>query len=76
MPQGLVRGYYFWYGPMPSIVEPAVKRAVVFFEGQNLFYAASPTYTNTRGIDKTDWIRISRQVYDACIDRRDYRTNV
>jgi uncharacterized LabA/DUF88 family protein len=225
MPQGLVRGYLFLRYPMPSIVEPTVKRAVVYFDGQNLFYAAkeafgynypnydphalaewvcgqqglaleqvrfytgvpniqdhprwnqfwsrklsaigkagahiysrplryrnqsitlsdgtqrtvlvgqekgvdvrialdiirmahhgefdvavvfsqdqdlsevaaeirviareqqrwirivsafpaSPTYTNTRGIDKTDWVRISRQVYDACIDRRDYRTNV
>jgi len=26
-----------------------------------------------RGIDKTDWIKIDRVLYDACIDRRDYR---
>jgi len=26
-----------------------------------------------RGIDKTDWIRIDRVLYDACLDRRDYR---
>jgi uncharacterized LabA/DUF88 family protein len=28
---------------------------------------------NRRGIDKTDWVRIDRATYDACIDRRDYR---
>jgi len=33
----------------------------------------SPTTRNTRGIDKTDWIRIDRATYDACLDRRDYR---
>jgi uncharacterized LabA/DUF88 family protein len=33
----------------------------------------SPTHRNRRGIDKTDWIRIDRTTYDACIDRRDYR---
>ena len=26
-----------------------------------------------RGIDRTDWIRIERITYDACLDRRDYR---
>jgi hypothetical protein len=33
----------------------------------------SPTSRNRRGIDKTDWIRIDRATYDACLDRRDYR---
>ena len=33
----------------------------------------SPTSQNRRGIDKTDWIRIDRTTYDACLDRRDYR---
>jgi uncharacterized LabA/DUF88 family protein len=36
-------------------------------------FPTSPTYGNTRGIDKTDWLRISRAEYDACIDPRDYR---
>lgn len=26
-----------------------------------------------RGINKTDWIRISKSLYDACLDKRDYR---
>jgi uncharacterized LabA/DUF88 family protein len=26
-----------------------------------------------RGIDKTDWIKIERETYDACLDSRDYR---
>ena len=33
----------------------------------------SPTTRNRRGINKTDWIRIDRATYDACLDRRDYR---
>jgi len=33
----------------------------------------SPTVRNRRGINKTDWIRIERATYDACVDRRDYR---
>lgn len=33
----------------------------------------SPTTRNRRGIEKTDWIRIDRATYDACLDRRDYR---
>jgi uncharacterized LabA/DUF88 family protein len=28
---------------------------------------------NPRGIDGTDWIRIDKTTYDACIDPRDYR---
>ena len=28
---------------------------------------------NRRGIDKTDWLRIDRATYDACVDRRDFR---
>jgi len=33
----------------------------------------SPTTRNRRGIEKTDWIRVDRVTYDACLDRRDYR---
>ena len=36
-------------------------------------YPFSPAMRNRRGIDKTDWIRIDRTMYDACIDTRDYR---
>ncbi|MCK4392611.1 hypothetical protein KAX17_06860 [Candidatus Bipolaricaulota bacterium] len=28
---------------------------------------------NPRGINKTDWIRIDRAIYDACLDPHDYR---
>ncbi|MDE0474661.1 MAG: NYN domain-containing protein [Gammaproteobacteria bacterium] len=33
----------------------------------------SPAIRNRRGINKTDWIRIDRALYDQCLDRRDYR---
>lgn len=33
----------------------------------------SPASRNHRGINSTDWIRIDRVAYDACIDPRDYR---
>lgn len=36
-------------------------------------YPCSPARPNRRGIDRTDWIRIDRSVYDACLDERDYR---
>jgi uncharacterized LabA/DUF88 family protein len=34
----------------------------------------SPASRNKRGIDKTDWIRIDRTLYESCLDPRDYRT--
>lgn len=36
-------------------------------------FPSSPTYSNTRGINKTEWVRIDRVMYDACLDSRDYR---
>jgi uncharacterized LabA/DUF88 family protein len=33
----------------------------------------SPTSTNKRGVNRTDWVRISRELYDSCIDHNDYR---
>jgi uncharacterized LabA/DUF88 family protein len=36
-------------------------------------FPSSPTASNRRGINKTDWIPIDRATYDACIDPRDYR---
>lgn len=36
-------------------------------------YPSSPTSPNKRGLDRTEWIRIDRPTYDACIDTRDYR---
>ena len=32
-----------------------------------------PNATSTRGIDGTDWFRMDREFYDACLDARDYR---
>jgi uncharacterized LabA/DUF88 family protein len=36
-------------------------------------FPISPTYENTRGINKTEWIKIDRKTYDACLDPNDYR---
>ncbi len=36
-------------------------------------FLVSPTYDNRRGIDRTDWIKIDRKIYDSCIDQNDYR---
>lgn len=36
-------------------------------------YPSSPTSRNTRGVNSTDWIRIDRATYEACLDLRDYR---
>lgn len=76
MPKGLGRGYFFQGEHLTP--EPAHPVAVAFIDGQNLFHAVreaptSASAPNRRGIDKTDWIRIDRATYDACLDRRDYR---
>ncbi len=36
-------------------------------------FPVSPTCGNSKGIDRTDWIRIDRATYDSCIDPKDYR---
>jgi uncharacterized LabA/DUF88 family protein len=36
-------------------------------------FPASPTSKNKRGINKTDWIQIEKNVYDRCLDPNDYR---
>jgi hypothetical protein len=36
-------------------------------------FPTSPTVQKTRGINGTDWIRIDRTTYDACVDPNDYR---
>ncbi len=36
-------------------------------------FPVSPTYENVRGINKTDWIEIDRELYDECLDPNDYR---
>ena len=36
-------------------------------------FPSSPTFTNRRGIERTDWIPIDRATYALCLDRRDYR---
>ena len=32
-----------------------------------------PAASSGRGIDRTDWFRMDREFYDACLDPRDYR---
>lgn len=36
-------------------------------------FPMSPTVKNTAGINGTEWIRIDKKTYDACIDPADYR---
>jgi len=36
-------------------------------------FPISPTVPKPRGINGTEWIRIDRVTYDACIDPKDYR---
>ena len=36
-------------------------------------YPVSPTISNRRGINGTQWIKIDRRLYDACLDTKDYR---
>lgn len=36
-------------------------------------FPVSPVTPNRKGINWTDWIRIDRPTYNACIEPRDYR---
>jgi uncharacterized LabA/DUF88 family protein len=36
-------------------------------------FPLSPTSRNRRGINKTDWIRVDRALYEGCLDPADYR---
>lgn len=36
-------------------------------------FPASPAYSNRRGVNKTDWIEITRGTYNLCLDPWDYR---
>ena len=36
-------------------------------------FPISPTSRNKRGINKTDWIKMDRALYDTCLDPMDYR---
>jgi len=36
-------------------------------------FPVSPVSNNRRGINGTDWIKIDRAMYDACLDPRNYR---
>jgi uncharacterized LabA/DUF88 family protein len=36
-------------------------------------FPVSPAYSNTRGINRTDWAEFDRALYDTCIDPTDYR---
>ncbi len=51
--------------------------AVVGYQGRWIkvasAYPDSPTRTHHRGIDRTDWCKVDRAMYDACIDPLDYR---
>lgn len=36
-------------------------------------YPYSPAVKSFRGVNHTQWIKIDRSTYDACVDKRDYR---
>ncbi|MBY0406950.1 MAG: NYN domain-containing protein [Rickettsiales bacterium] len=36
-------------------------------------FPTSRTASASRGIDKTDWFKMDKSFYDACLDERDYR---
>ena len=43
-PKALGRGYLFMVSPATPLVEPAIKRAVTFIDGQNLYRAAKESF--------------------------------
>lgn len=63
---------------------PAVKLAKEIAKNQHRqleFYSAFPCevsnhHSNQRGVPGTAWIHITKQIYDACYDPREYRPNM
>ena len=39
-------------------------------------FPISPTAENRRGINNTEWVKIDRATYDACLDKTDYRPRI
>ena len=56
------RWHFFWTHKLAAMGRQGV-----------VVYSRPLRYRNRRGINKTDWIRIDRELYDQCLDRRDYR---
>lgn len=52
-------------------------KAIAKEQGREIIIAcafpAGPNATSKRGIDKTQWIKIDEDFYNACLDHRDYR---
>jgi hypothetical protein len=52
-------------------------KAISIEQGRSIKVACafpiSPTSENRRGINATEWIKIERATYDACLDPNDYR---
>ena len=71
------RAFVFIDGQNLSEVADEV-RAIVREQGRWVKIASafpdSPTRRYRRGVNKTDWIRIDRAAYDACLDPGDYRS--
>lgn len=38
-------------------------------------FPSGPSASVRRGIDGTDWFRIDQELYESCLDQRDYRPN-
>jgi len=53
-------------------IRQIAKRQVRWIKMASAF-PVSPASQNRRGINGTDWIKIDRATYDACLDARDYR---
>ncbi len=58
---------------------PAVKLAKLIAKGQNRnlefesCFPYGPGSSSDRGIPGTIWVKIDQNLYDSCIDQRDYR---
>lgn len=52
-------------------------KAIAQSQGRRIVVASAypygPQSGNKRGVDRTNWIRIDKALYDQCLDSRDYR---
>ena len=54
--------------------ESATKRAIAFFDGQDLYRHAKGVFTSGSKIDDAKWYPTDRAFYDACLDSQDYHS--
>lgn len=63
------------FGPAIKLAKEIAKNQHRTLEFESAFPFDATSQTNDRGVPGTEWKHITKQMYDACYDTREYRTN-